>query len=182
LPEGIDSLNQKFLISACYDYETIANPIVCIDPGLYKVRSFAEACTVGPVSGGGGQGAPVAVSSVDVDMAGENTVAFKIYVSNVGGGTVLRNGLNLVGEGAHSCPYDLKFDDYNVVNYDVTMSGGSMIKCSPAGETRLVSGRGTIACTFSVSGDSAYTTPLRIKLRYGYTSSITKSVTIVKTP
>jgi len=177
LPAGLDSLPQNFLLTACYEYETYASPIVCIDPQLYKIQPVEQACVVQDVSTGGGQGAPVSVDMVEVDMISENRVVFKIHITNVGGGHVLRPGssltqcLNLVDE----------YDYFNILDYDVDMSGGSMISCSPD-EVRLTNDRATIFCTFSVSGDYAYTTPLQIWLRYNYMDSINKNVEIVATP
>lgn len=181
LPEGLDSLPQKFILTACYEYETTANPIICVDPGLYKIKAIREVCIVRDVTVSGGQGAPVAVTKVDVDMIGENMAAFKIYISNVGKGTVLRPGISITGRTAHSCPFNLEYDDYHSIDYDIYMTGGSMIKCSPE-RARLVDGKARIFCTFRITGREAYTTPLRIRLRYNYMDSISRDVEIIKTP
>lgn len=181
LPEGVDSFPQKLILTACYEYETIANPVICINPNQYKINAIEEACTVNDVSLSGGQGAPVEVSKVEVDMIGEDSASFVIYISNVGGGTVIRPGISVTGSSAHSCPFDLEYDDYNIVDYSVGMSGGSMIKCSPE-EVRLVNNQARLFCRFSVSGENAYTTPLQIRLSYNYMDSISKTVEIFKTP
>lgn len=181
LPFGVDSLKQKFILTTCYDYETIASPIVCIDPNLYKVRALKEACTVRDVTVSGGQGAPVAVTRVDVDMLGRDKVAFRIHIRNVGGGTVLRRGISLAGRGSNSCPYNLDYDDYNIIDYDIRMSGGTLESCSPD-QARLIDNEASIFCKFWVSGDNSYTTPLQIGLGYSYMDSISKTVDIIKTP
>ena len=181
LPTGVDSLSQKFILTSCYDYETIASPVVCIDPGLFKIKSIQDACTVRDVTLGGGQGAPVAVSRVDVDMLGADKVGFRIHISNVGGGQVLRNGVSLSGRGSNSCPFNLDYDDYNIIDYSIQMSGGNMISCSPE-HIRLVNDKASVFCKFDVPGNNAYTTPLQIKLNYAYLDSISKTVEIIKTP
>jgi hypothetical protein len=182
LPEGIDSLDQKFIITSCYEYETFANPVVCVNPQLYQIQAIEEACVVRDVPLSGGQGAPVSISRVEVDMISDDRVAFKIHVDNVGGGTVLRPGISISGRTAHSCPFNLDYDDYNVIEYDVDMSGASLATpCSPS-DLRLVNNDGTIFCTFRISGDNAYTTPLQIRLKYNYMDSIYKDVEIIKTP
>ena len=181
LPEGVESLQQKFILSACYKYETLASPVVCIDPQQYKIKSITDACTVRDVSLGGGQGAPVSVSRVGVDMIGSDKVRFQIRISNVGGGTVLRRGTSISGRGGSSCPTNLDFDDYNIIDYQVQMSGGSLITCSPD-KIRMVNGNAELFCTFRIKGESAYTTPLQIRLLYNYLDSVSKSVEILKTP
>ncbi len=182
LPDYLDSLNQRILLTACYEYKTKASPVVCIDPNLYEIGPIERGCTVRDVSVPGGQGAPVAVSGVNVEMVGKEKVSFNIKLSNTGGGTVLNSGADVFTD----CPYQINPKDYNIVRYEVDMSGGTKIRCTPEIEgsekTRLVNNKGTIYCTFDISGDSAYTTPLRITLDYNYMDSISKDVEIIKTP
>ncbi|MBD3354628.1 hypothetical protein GF361_01425 [Candidatus Woesearchaeota archaeon] len=182
LPDYLDSLNQRLLLTACYEYQTKASPVVCIDPNLYEIGPIERGCTVKDVSTAGGQGAPVAVSGVNVEMVGKDKVAFDIKISNVGGGTVIGPGASVFTD----CPYQVDPKDYNIVRYGVDMSGGTKIRCTPEIEgsekTRFVNNKGTIYCTFDISGDSAYTTPLRITLYYNYMDSISKDIEIIKTP
>lgn len=181
LPTGVDSLSQKFILTACYDYETLASPVVCIDPGQYKIRAIEEACTVRDVSLSGGQGAPVEVSKVGVDMLGEDMVGYRIHIKNVGQGTVLRRGVSLSGRGGNSCPYNLEYDDYHIVDYDVQMSGGTLDTCVPE-QARIVNNQAQVFCKFRIRGEQPYTTPLQIRLRYSYMDSVSKTVEIIKTP
>jgi len=182
LPDYLDKLPQKFLIDACYEYQTIASPIVCVDPNLFEIGPIERACVVKDVSTGGGQGAPITVTGVEVEMAGKDRVAFNIKISNAGGGTPFYHGASLTRD----CPYNIDPKDYNMISYDVEMSGGTRIKCAPEIEgdnrVRLTNNKGTIFCTFRISGDSAYTTPLRVTLDYNYLDSISKNVDIIKTP
>ncbi|MBR9691738.1 hypothetical protein GOV06_03035 [Candidatus Woesearchaeota archaeon] len=182
IPDYLDSLPQKIMITACYEYQTTASPIVCVDPRLYEIGPVERACTVKDVTTAGGQGAPIAVSGVNVEMAGRDRVAFNIKVSNVGGGTPLYLGASVFRD----CPYSIDPKDYNIISYDVEMSGSTKVRCSPEIEgderIRLVDGKGTIFCTFRITGDSAYTTPLRIVLDYNYMDSISKDIEIIKTP
>ena len=66
------------------------------------------------------------------------------------------------------------------------MSGATKVRCSPEIDgderVRLVNGLGTIFCTFKISGDTAYTTPLRVILDYNYMDSVSKDIEIIKTP
>ncbi|MBW2977254.1 hypothetical protein KY331_00255 [Candidatus Woesearchaeota archaeon] len=184
MPEGTDSYKPKFVITACYDYETTANPLVCIDPNLYSIQPVEQACQVKDVMTAGGQGAPVGVTRVDVDMM-KNKVLFKIHITNQGKGQVLRTGLSKTGYGPNSCPFNLDYDDLNIVDYDVSMRGASLIKCSPelaGSRVRLVDNKATVFCTFAISGEYAFTTPLNIRLNYAYMDSISKDVEILRTP
>ena len=182
LPDYLDKLPQKMVVTACYKAQTTASPIVCIDPHLYELGPIERACIVQDVTVSGGQGAPVAVTGVNVEMAGRNRVAFNIKVSNVGGGTPLYHGASVFTD----CPYRIDPNDYNIVSYDVDMSGGQRVSCAPEIEgdqrVRLVNDRGTIFCTFRISGETAYTTPLRVTLTYNYMDSISKDIEIIKTP
>lgn len=182
LMEGLDSLPQNFVLTACYDYETVATPVVCIDPTFYEANPIRGACTVSDVSMSGGQGAPVSVSRVGVNMLGRDRVSFEIDIKNSGGGTILRNGIDLY----NTCPGPIPYSDTDIVEYDIDMRGATKIRCSPeldgGPRVRLTGNTARIVCTFSVSETTAYTTPLNINLAYSYMDSISKSVEVIKTP
>ena len=204
IPEGIDSLPQDFVVTACYEYETLANPVVCIDPRLYEPVPIERACNAMDVILSGGQGAPVSVDKVEVETMKEK-VLFKIHITNRGGtttstrkilggtfgsqkketgrrGTVLSWHSSIID----GCPFNLDYEDYNIVDYDIDMTGGSLIRCTPEIDgdrrIRLVDNKGVIYCYFDIYGDSAYTTPLNIQLNYNYMESISTKVDIIKTP
>jgi len=174
LPEGSDSYNPKFLATMCYQYETLSNPVVCIDPKFYDVSVEDKACLVRDVSTGGGQGAPIGVDVVRVDSV-KDKAHFRIEISNFARGKVVNH---------NDCPFNLKYDDLNKIQYQVKMAGQRPEKCSPTREVRLVNGKGTIFCSFNIPSQNqyAYSTPLEIKLNYGYMDSIAQEVEIVKIP
>ncbi|MBI4153082.1 hypothetical protein HY497_01045, partial [Candidatus Woesearchaeota archaeon] len=68
LPLDVDIFHPDVVATACYEYQTIASPQVCIDPAFFEVSREQRVCEVRDFSLGGGQGAPVAVTFVDVDM------------------------------------------------------------------------------------------------------------------
>ncbi len=178
LPEGVDSLPQNIILHACYEYQTKASPIICINPRLYDLRAAEEACVVQDVSLAGGQGAPVAVTRVDVDMM-KNKALFKIYITNIGKGTVLSSTTSFRTE----CPFFIDYNNMNIIdNFQVSLSGAGYVDCKPD-KIRLINNRGTITCTAPLYQiESAYTTPLRITLNYRYLDSISKQIEIIKTP
>lgn len=171
LPRGTDVLPVDVSLVTCYDYETLANPLVCVDPNIENILNKDRACQVKSVSMSGGQGAPVGVTKVDVESTGRKAI-FSITVQNLGKGEV--------AETSRYCPFNLQYDDLNKVAYDVTLSGMPPEKCSPRNPLRLSDGRGLITCTFNIPSQNrfAYETPLQIKLRYGYTDAVSKKVTI----
>src|SRR3989338_1607961 len=90
-----DEFSPVFKIIACYRYRTEATPSVCIDPNPYTAVSQDKVCTVNQITLTGSQGAPVAVTRIEPTMmtdkrqSGQGKAMFRVYVSNVGGGTVL---------------------------------------------------------------------------------------------
>lgn len=177
LPGEIDLYNPNLVASVCYKYTTVANPQVCIDPHFYDLSSDQRICEVRDVSLAGGQGAPVAVSFVNVDMV-NNRAIFQIDVTNVGTGRIISPQV-----GINHCPLNLRYNDFDELRYNVELSGASLLRCSPENNlVRLVNGRGRIICSFDIGNTQAYTTPLRIELDYNYLSSIRKQVEIIRTP
>ena len=178
LPEGVFEYNPTLNILTCYVYRTLANPLVCVDPLFYQVTREQKSCTPRDVGMGGGQGAPVGVSYVGVDMVGSKAI-FEINVINNGGGTVLSPDTDI-----RSCTQDLlQYTDVDKVGYTVHLSGGMPISCSPGdGLVRLSNNQGKIVCSFDIAGTGAYETPLQITLDYGYIDSFQKSLKIIQTP
>jgi len=173
-----DNYNANFLITSCYNYETIASQTVCIDPEPYSTKQKTRVCVVPPsYSLSGGQGAPVAVTKVEETVL-LNKIQFKIYIKNLGDGYVIdKNRLNI------DCPYSLDYTNLDKVYVSGRVSGYSL-SCKPNNPIRLINGEGNMICTIPkpAMSKSAYTTPLQIKLEYGYTSSIQKSVEILNSP
>ena len=187
LAGNIDTHKPTFLATACYDYETIASPIVCIDSDPFSVRSREKVCTTSDVTLSGGQGAPVAVTNVQLSPTTEK-LRFSIELENAGGGDVYQKG-------DQNCnPYSgqelsfqerdlIRIDEVKVSNIDITGS------CKPLtdGYIKLIGGKRTIFCELDLgssglSKSPAFSTPLTMKFSYGYTNSIRKTIEIVRIP
>ena len=178
LPEGVFEYSPQLNYLACYVYRTRANPLVCVDPLLYQVTAEQRTCTPNDVSMGGGQGGPVGISYVGVDMVGSKAI-FEINVVNFGSGRVISRDADIRNCGQSS----LSYTDLDKVYYNVEMNSGGKIDCKPRdGYVRLVNGNGKMVCSFNVNGGSAYETPLMIELDYGYVESYTKNINIIRTP
>lgn len=181
--KSIDSYPFDLIATACYDYKTIASANVCIDPDPFSPTAKQKICVPQNI-GLGSQGAPVAVSKIDVEAAPGKT-RFKIYVTNAGGGVAFKEGATYL---AKCSPYDPKgLDSFSEVDHiqlkKVEVSGVSILSsCKPLDNNhiRLVNGQGFIICEFSSPrGAAAYATPLVIELGYGYRNSATKRVEII---
>ncbi len=178
LPLGTYEYNPTINAVLCYDYQTKTSPSVCVDPVFYQISSEQKACIPQDVGMGGGQGAPVSVSYVGVDMVGD-TAIFEISIRNSAGGRVLSPYSDISGCGAVA----LDYDDLDKVSYLVEMTGGSLIECNPSsGMVRLNNEAGKIVCKFKINSASAFETPLQITLDYHYLDSIQKQVKIIETP
>ena len=173
-PKNIDKYPVRLLATACYEYEEIATAPICIDPDPYAPTTRTKICTPSPISLGGGQGGPVAVTQVEVDSSPGRT-RFKIHIQNVGGGEVFRSGIDYLQK---CSPFTegLGFDEIDYVELkDVVLSGQSIkATCKPLDNShvRLTNGRGTVFCEFMTRGQDAYTTPMSITLAHGYRNSI----------
>ncbi|HLC52619.1 MAG TPA: hypothetical protein VJI98_05225 [Candidatus Nanoarchaeia archaeon] len=178
LPNNVYEITPTLNFLACYNYHTKASPQICVDPLLFEVTAQQKTCTPRDVGMAGGQGAPVGVNLVGVDMVGSKAI-FEINIANFGTGRVLSPNAPIQSCGQSS----LSYTDLDKVQYNVQLTGGSLVDCKPRdGFVRLVNNNGKIVCTFNIPGGSAYETPLLIDLSYGYVQSLLKPIRIVKTP
>ncbi|MBT4445704.1 hypothetical protein HOA92_01895 [archaeon] len=178
LPDDTLEYSPNLNLVWCYEYQTIANPSICVDPLFYQITSEQKACSPQDVGMGGGQGGPVSVTYTGVDMIGD-TAVFEISVQNSGGGRVLSPYADISNCGESV----LDYEDLDRVGYTIEMTGGSMIECTPSnGLLRLSNDVGKIVCSFRINGQSAYETPLQITLDYNYIESTQQGIQIISTP
>lgn len=177
LPLGVPDYSPTLNFLTCYNYHTTASPSVCIDPSFYQITSEQKTCQPRDVLMGGGQGGPVGIGYVGVDMAG-NRAIFEINVKNYGFGRVLSPYANI-----RNCGQSLEYKELDQVAYNVEMLGGGKVNCKPLdGLVRLTNGQGKIICNFNIPGTSAFETPLVVDLDYAYVQSSQKSIRIIQTP
>ena len=177
LPPGVFEYNPTLNFITCYKYHTIANPVVCLDPLFYQVTPQQKNCIPKTVSMGGGQGAPVGITYVGVQMIGGKAV-FEINVQNLATpGRALSPDIDLQTCGSSSITHT----DLDKIYYTISMVG-KPIDCKPYQFVRLVNNNAKIVCTTPVNGASAYETPLLIDLDYNFIQSMQKPIKIVRTP
>jgi hypothetical protein len=167
--------------NACYPYVTNAAIIVCIDTDLTGKKTD-KVCTAKAQSFPQGQGAPVAVATVDQrmmphEMPGRVIPEFTLTLKNQGSGQIVSSPLyrdacsgRSLGEGG-----------WNVVSVGAVLSDSPMtcapqtVKIKPQGETKVI-------CRVEEGIDSrlgTYTAPLSVALDYGYIASKTTQVKLL---
>jgi len=181
---GIDKYPFIMQATACYAYRTIASDNVCIDPDPFAPTTKQKICTPQPVAMGS-QGAPIAVTDVEVEASPGRT-RFRINMQNLGGGRVYRAGPEFLNKCSPYDQFGLEFNEVGYVRLDkVEVSGQDITaSCRPMdiNHIRLNNGLGTIVCEFrSFKGGAAYVTPLVIGLSYGYEHVINVPVEVLST-
>jgi len=184
----IDRYSFTLAATACYGYETIASGEVCIDTDPFSTTSRQKVCPAGTANFGGTQGAPIAISSVQVEPSPRKT-RFTFTLSNVGGGDVFREGPTYLNKCSPYDPQGLRFDEIDYVALEqVRISDNIEITptCRPKDQDqrhiKLINGQATIHCeidhgALGVAG--AFVTPLVVRLRYGYRGILTTPVEIL---
>jgi hypothetical protein len=180
-----DKLPLPLQATACYSYETQASANVCVDPNPFAPTVRQRAC-VPANAGTGSQGAPIAVTNVELEARPQKTL-FKVNVANVGGGDVFRYGGEYLVKCSPFLPPEssLRFDEIDHVDVvDVQVSGRSILQtCKPLdrGTLRLTGGSGSFFCELgNIPAGPAYVTPLTVTLRYGYRNVISKQAELVR--
>jgi len=176
VPGDAEKYTAPVVVTACYKYQTLASPTVCIDPDPYTIVNTVKACRVQenvPISGG--QGGPVVVSRIEQHMS-ENEAIFRIWFRNAGYGQVVKKtSLQKCVSG------DLELEDVDRINVYVSTPSLGPGDCTPSGEVQLVNGQGLMTCRFSMTGigGSAFTEQMRILIDYAYSQSIRTQVDII---
>ncbi len=170
LPPGTREYSPIFQATACYRYQTNAMAQVCIDPKPYDA-SKKKPCTPTNVALSGGQGAPVAITNVEI-LPTTNKAMFKVTIQNVGGGEIItQNGYNLCTSPG--------YNDFNQVDVSSITLGATTCTWKPSNPIMLSNGRAIlyIECP-NIQQDTAFATNLNIVLDYYYRNIVQKKVQI----
>jgi len=179
--------SQNVNIQVCYEGKVEANPEVCVRPRSGSPGIIDGECNVGKKSFSGGQGGPIALTSIVDDIVkqkgGGNRIRYVIEVKDVGGGDVMDRKL------VTKClPSDRDKRDAKVRFKIGWVGNDEAFECkfnkgekSNEGNLVMRNGLGRIVCDSPViSNDVHYSLPLYIKMNYGYISSIKKGFTLKK--
>ncbi|MFH1054182.1 MAG: hypothetical protein V1740_07220 [Candidatus Woesearchaeota archaeon] len=190
LDPQVEVIESLITATACYRYQTIFGKAVCVDTDPLDKNIPKYACEAEDISSSG-QGAPVAITKVEVEMAPHNDEGkvkpmFKIYIENKGDGIVYNPDIV-----DRACSSDkLERDDINTLYVaEAKLSNDYYLECSPR---KIGEGRGfiklredekIIRCSYEEGIDAnipSFTAPLVIKLEYGYSETISETLLIRK--
>ncbi len=190
---NVDKYEPTLLATACYRYMTIAGPNVCIDPNPYSTVKEQKVCEVQGITLTN-QGAPVAVTKIDEEAFATKT-QFRITIKNVGAGDSIDS--NKIEKCSPSSSEKLVRDDVDKVFLRGIKVGNAILTCGPfvsadgmpvngaAGTIRLINNEGYVVCElpskdYARDVKSAYISPFKIELSYGYRNTAQKKITIKK--
>lgn len=179
----------------CYPYKTILDSSVCINPDISHLNLGKKACTVQDLAFNGGQGAPVAVTKIEVSMlpaqisaegqSGTFVPQFLIFIENRGKGTVIKND----AVDKFCIESDTSHENINIVNVQAVLSDKRLDCRKNKNEditkafVKLKDKKEFIRCTLQEGipiSNNAYSSPLKVELSYGYTSSISANYVMQK--
>jgi len=186
--------SSSIFATICYPYQTKLSTSVCIDPDIYNFKPEEKACESKNLVFSGGQGAPVAITKIEVQMVSEDDEVkplFLVHVEDKGGGEVVkRDGyFDACGAGINTeKETDKLYKYFNVVNIHKadTKLSKFQLDCKQGDEEDeivLTGKKGIFRCSpkeWELENKNAYVAPLSIVLNYGYTKTISKEFNIEK--
>lgn len=184
---GDKEASKTFEVIACYQYETAASPVVCINPGSqFEKGVIAGACNFVDAKISPSQGAPIAVTKVETwYLTNREEAEFRIFVNDVSDKGVILKKEAYAKRCLSSDP--LQTEELGIINIEAYMGGKPLTCYSVAAEEEakqftIRENAPSVRCRAKIDFDEpAYTTPLSIYLSYGY--NIGKAFTItLKSP
>ena len=172
LPPGVDKYPTKIEAIACYTYKTMATIPICID-GNPRIDTH-DSCKPTNV-GGGSQGAPVAVSNVQVE-SGHGKLRLVLTINNVGNGII-------INQDGSSCPFGYEYGVLgNIEGFEAYLgkeNGPIDLQCNPTSNIKIAGGSAKVYCQANVNSETAaYITPLTVNFDYGYKNAISTPIEI----
>ncbi len=182
------------LATACYNYNTEFKSDVCIDTDVLDLKRKERICSMKDITSTG-QGAPVAVTSVETKMFPEGDSdhiafvkpQFVISIKNVGDGEVVNPELDMGSVCSSELVSDRNSDSFktawNILTVSAKLSDKDL-SCFP-NPVKLRGDDDIVRCSLRDEDKidaniPSYMSPLTITLSYGYTSTVSKSVMISK--
>ncbi|MCF7872303.1 hypothetical protein K9L97_04690 [Candidatus Woesearchaeota archaeon] len=180
-PAGQDYYDIPYQWKLCYGYTTFVSPMVCVDPDPFSDED--KICRAETITWGGSQGAPIAVTRLEQTNTGKGLL-LDFTIRNVGRGRVWD-----VGYLAGCSPYypeTVRSTMHDKVYIGPSLIGNEMLDCTPK-VVRLDPNtkEGRFTCTFDLDSGingydigSAYSTPVKMELWYGYEENLRDQITI----
>jgi len=180
LEPKVEHYPTEITATACYPYKTEATALMCIDTDILNIVK-TKPCTPRMQGFSGGQGAPIAVVSVEPKMlvhADPERVQPEFYIKlqNVGqGNAMMKDRVYDACSGKSLGP-----EAWNVVELNAYLSD-TPLNCRP--EKIKLAREARVICTLDEGIDKTkgtYTAPLSIEVNYGYMDRLVKRVEIKK--
>jgi len=190
LPPQVEVIESLMSATSCYNYKTNFAQEVCVDTDPLNQRIGEKNCQAKDISSSG-QGAPVAITKVQVEMLPHDDEtrikpSFKIRIDNKGKGLLFNK--DKIEDACSST--GIEKDDINTLYVTkAVLSNNYALDCKPkrmgygAGFVKLVEGEFEIRCTYEEGipkETTPFIAPLRIELEYGYTDTITGKIKVKK--
>ncbi len=184
---GGDKSQQKIMATACYQYATIVEAPICVDPDPYGITIKDKVCSAKDVTLTS-QGGPVTVTKIEQDML-KDRIQFTIHIKHLGKGTA-----TLFSTDSYSnCPDKISYENLNKVVIEEASLGGRPLTCSAGSYGKPVyipaqgksGGEGIAVCTTSggfTKQDAAYQSTIMLKLAYAYRDTASATVNVIKLP
>jgi hypothetical protein len=171
---------------ACYDYNTLAQTSLCLDKSLETYDNTRKACTQQDLIQMQSQGAPVAITRIEVVRLFSSTTklkfAFKIYVKNMGTGFVIaKNTFNSFCTNSANTALNKNF--FGRVNIEAHLANEQLL-CTPKAYVDLFQiEEDYILCETKTEYDvsnTAYKSLLTINATYGYVETISQKISVIR--
>ncbi|PLW79702.1 hypothetical protein C0585_06255 [Candidatus Woesearchaeota archaeon] len=187
--KGFSEHESVLYVNYCYDYENVFNDQICVDPDQYNLKPVDNKVCQVSESSYSGQGGPVGISSITPKMILRDDdiyPQFRIHIRNFGTGQIFSTGQSDIFCGSESINRDfmnsikidkIEFSDMTLEDFD----------CFPDINDVVIRDReADIICTLKEGSskrlrsiDEAYTTNLNIEFKYGYSESVSKTITLI---
>ncbi len=172
MPEGLDRYTPTLMLTACYPYKTEASVMICVDPEPYKGVAADKTCRPGVVSVGAGQGAPIAIASIDQEIIPKEKMLFRIRLVNSGGGDVVTTT---------TCNRPLEYNEVDIMPVNagnIKISGLSVNTVQPT-ELKFTNNAATIYVESSIpSTGTEYLAAMSVNLQYFYRKTYSRRLEI----
>ncbi len=157
----IEHPSTKLTYTLCYPYSTILNANVCIDKDYYNQEAREKVCVARDLSFSEGQGAPVAITSVEprfvtAEYNGKRVVKplFRIELENKGNGNIISQRVlgNLQSRNAiedfclNKLSKEVNTDNWYTADIEVRLLD-TELECNP-NPVKFFKGKASTTCTY----------------------------------
>ncbi|RJQ17360.1 hypothetical protein C4573_04885 [Candidatus Woesearchaeota archaeon] len=168
---------------ACYDYQTRVSTKICIKENVIETSKDADKiCKLNEVKSPKNSGAPVQITSLSQNPAGQNKASLLLVISHVGTGQIYKKGSQ------RFCDDSVTNVDKNIVyvtvslpeDTDATVNCPALSEGGVAGYVNLYNGAPrTVTCTVTMGNEGKIYEPVfLVTLDYLYGEYIEKDIII----